>query len=1352
MKRLLTLAAVFLCCMSTTFAQFSGSGSGTENDPYLILNPIQLSQMRNYLNQSGVYFKLMSNIDVSEFIEDEWSSQGWMPIGTSSIPFKGVLDGNGKSISGFWINRPSTDYVGLFANTYGATIKNITINASSVKGKSKVGIISGYTAITSFSGCIVSLNDLTGSGESVGGIVGCVNGGSISECQVVCNNITGENIVGGIYGDNNSSITPITACHVQGNVNGGDCVGGIAGKGCDITNTNFCGNVTGNNKVGGICGYNYYKFPNGVIYDGTIIGCYAVSHVVAAGNQVGGLIGEKTSGLLCDSYFSGTVSGNEQVGGLVGHLKGSTIKKNYANTIISGAKSIGGLIGNVEGYNKYNNAFINSNVTICSSIKAIVGNVGRIYGEGSGVTIGEIGTTTENKAWNRAIIVSAGVAQDVTDNEQNGTGVSATTLKLKATYVGMDWDFTDTWTIQETECFPYMKSQTAPAVITSQVVSGATTISGKCVDGGTVTLEIDGVKQEKVSSGHNFSFMVSPLQAGHEVRISAKAEGKEMSYYTTETVSYLGKGTETDPYQVYTAADLTGVYRRGYFKLMNDIDLSDYINQFSPNEGWQSIGREGSETIHFDGNGHKITGLWCNSTRDNTGLFSCFANGTIKNLTVTTAKNKQVKGGANTGIIIGKMMNGTIENCSVEGTVADGTPVGGMVGLFDGGTISKCQANVTINTTLATSYVGGLVGETTGGTIDQCFTEGTLTGTGSESYIGGLIGKNQGTLTNSYSTAVINSSYNAAGVVAYNYGLVDKCYAVGNLFSNNYAAGVIGYNDGADAVVSNCAVMINKLEVVYESQQQQQGGGYGQRIIGGLKNGAPAPEMNNYALKTMQVSLNDVPQTVYDDIMNGTGKTAAELTTKATYQELDWDFTNIWKIADGTGYPYQTGITPITPDDPNPDDPDPIVNPDTDISSMNNVIYLNKVEASADSQINLSIRMKNTAAIRGFQFDIYLPEGVTVVKSAKGKIVGSLSDGRLPEDDEHSLTLSEQGDGAIRFLCGSLYDETFTGNDGEIATLSVKIGKEMNDGDYPIILRNMKLTETDINNYYQTDYVKSTLIIKSYTLGDINNDQKIDVSDYIGIANHILGNTPEGFVAKAADVNEDGLIDVSDYIGVANLIHSGSIFGKARRKAMGMDNTNATDISSLDNIIYVASDKVKVGEKGQLSICMKNSALIRGYQFSLNLPEGVTPEVNSKGRIVASMNKERLDSEDEHTLTTSLQEDGSILFLCGSLYDESYQKGDGEIITLNVNVDQNTIAGDYPVVVKNSKLTETDISKYYETETVESVLTIETTSTGIQSFGMMSREKESCFNLNGQKVQHLKKGVYVIKGKKFVVK
>ncbi len=88
--------------------------------------------------------------------------------------------------------------------------------------------------------------------------------------------------------------------------------------------------------------------------------------------------------------------------------------------------------------------------------------------------------------------------------------------------------------------------------------------------------------------------------------------------------------------------------------------------------------------------------------------------------------------------------------------------------------------------------------------------------------------------------------------------------------------------------------------------------------------------------------------------------------------------------------------------------------------------------------------------------------------------------------------------------------------------------------------------DVEVTNSTSSDWDGSQggdLEIKSYTLGDINDDGKIDVSDYIGIANHILGHTPEGFVMQAADVNFDGNIDVSDYIGVANIILTGSVYG-----------------------------------------------------------------------------------------------------------------------------------------------------------------------------------------------------------------
>lgn len=224
----------------------------------------------------------------------------------------------------------------------------------------------------------------------------------------------------------------------------------------------------------------------------------------------------------------------------------------------------------------------------------------------------------------------------------------------------------------------------------------------------------------------------------------------------------------------------------------------------------------------------------------------------------------------------------------------------------------------------------------------------------------------------------------------------------------------------------------------------------------------------------------------------------------------------------------------------------------TDFSDWDNVIYIYKVEACSGQQFQLPIQMKNTAAIRGFQFDLYLPEGVSVVKNNKGRILGSLNGERLPEDDEHTLTISEQTDGSIRFLCGSQYDDTFTGSDGEILTLSVQISDNMTDGDYPVILRNIKLTETDISKFYEVSYLKSILTISSYILGDINADGKIDVSDYIGVANHIMGNTPNGFIQGAADVDGNGSIDVSDYIGIANLIMTGTIYGNKSQSRVSL--------------------------------------------------------------------------------------------------------------------------------------------------------------------------------------------------------
>lgn len=178
---------------------------------------------------------------------------------------------------------------------------------------------------------------------------------------------------------------------------------------------------------------------------------------------------------------------------------------------------------------------------------------------------------------------------------------------------------------------------------------------------------------------------------------------------------------------------------------------------------------------------------------------------------------------------------------------------------------------------------------------------------------------------------------------------------------------------------------------------------------------------------------------------------------------------------------------------------------DTDISGLDNVVYVEPTKCKSGIQINLPILMKNSAEIRGFQFNLYLPEGLTIAKNAKGKLLASLSSGRRDEYDEHTLSVAKQDDGSYLFLCGSLYEDIFLGNDGEIVTVTIDIDKEVVEGGYPIILKNIKLTENDIRKYYETSQVKSTLTIESSSVrGDVNGDGIVNGTDIQEVINIIV--------------------------------------------------------------------------------------------------------------------------------------------------------------------------------------------------------------------------------------------------------
>lgn len=285
----------------STFTLFN-SGYGTELNPYTITNWTQLQNINNSnILTQNYYFSLLNNIDSSTTGYMGNSGLGWNPLGNSySNFFKGTFDGLGNIISDLYINRPSSDIIGLFGFIgSGSTIKNI--------GLVDVDITGGY-------------------------------------------------FVGGLVGDSRGTI--ITNSYVLGSVSGTDIVGGLVGQNADsgtITNSYATGTVSGQSSVGGLVGGNYSS--------GTITNSYAFGSVIGT-SYIGGLVGRNYYGTITNSYASGTVSvGLEDAGGLFGYNEEGTITDSFYNSTVNSAYMSDSTFGKTDALMRNSDTFVNWDIS-----------------------------------------------------------------------------------------------------------------------------------------------------------------------------------------------------------------------------------------------------------------------------------------------------------------------------------------------------------------------------------------------------------------------------------------------------------------------------------------------------------------------------------------------------------------------------------------------------------------------------------------------------------------------------------------------------------------------------------------------------------------------------------------------------------------------------------------------------------------------------------------------------------------------------------------------------------------------------------------------------------------------------
>ena len=277
-------------------------------------------------------------------------------------------------------------------------------------------------------------------------------------------------------------------------------------------------------------------------------------------------------------------------------------------------------------------------------------------------------------------------------------------------------------------------------------------------------------------------------QAGGEYTYTVSlAAAKDLGY----TIESDGSYTVTSADGLMNIAELVNGGKSDInITLTADIDLTG--------KDWTPIGTDYDNSYKgtFDGGGHTITGLTFTTNDEYAGLFGWLNRaGTVKNVVMEGVQitSNQIYGGSIGGVVGSSW--GTIENCSVSGSVSGTVYVGGVVGVQIGGSITGCSSSATVKGTVD---VGGVAGQTnSSATLTACYATGNVTleiAPKKNIAGGGLVGMNAGSsLLACYATGNVTSTGSSTGYMhiggflGNNYTTVTACY-----WKNNHEQG-IGY-------------------------------------------------------------------------------------------------------------------------------------------------------------------------------------------------------------------------------------------------------------------------------------------------------------------------------------------------------------------------------------------------------------------------------------------------------------------------------------------------------------------------------------------------------------------------------
>ncbi len=669
---------------------------------YQIYTAKGLEMFADWVNggSTSIDGKLMNDIDLGGSEENQWSAIGWYESSSNYCGYSGTFDGGGFKVSGLYIDKPSSDYQGLFGYTRGATICNLGVGGS-VTGYSYVGGVVGYNYYesSSHSSIINCYNTAAVSGSSnCGGIVGCSRASS-------------------------ASLSEIINCYNTGTVKGTSYIGGVVGYSYynEVINCYNTGTVNASNRdsyVGGIMGASS---------NSKVINCYNTGAVSGATNYIGGVIGQNnTSSEVNNCYNTGTVSGSSNyIGGVAGYnYSNCTITNCYFDSSVYSGSAVG--VDNNSSATTatgYSTGYMQSD-----SFAKLLNNGAYIYNEGS--------LEIEACAW-------AAVSEDypVFDLESEPAYVDI----YKCTSFGSG-----------SESDPYLIYTNAQLRDLSTNVCAGESYSDKCFKM-MCDIDLGGESSEFTAIGTHESAPFSGTFDGGDYSITGLYIGAGITgqglfgCVKTGTVKNLKVGGSVSNANYHTGL-IAGSGINATFISCSTLEGSTVTCTLNNNTAGIVGYVESSsfEDCHNNAtvNGRKhVAGIVGYCSKESSTFINCSNTGVIYSGYTGLA-----------GGVVATIYNATVINCYNTGSVtATSTYAGGVVAYADSSSsVINCYNSGAVS---GSSYVGGVVGQNNSGTVTSCYYDSTIyTGSGIGSGSGNVIGCSTSLMQSSYFVRLLNNN------------------------------------------------------------------------------------------------------------------------------------------------------------------------------------------------------------------------------------------------------------------------------------------------------------------------------------------------------------------------------------------------------------------------------------------------------------------------------------------------------------------------------------------------------------------------------------------------------------------